>query len=254
MMARHSFVGLENYRMILFDDPLWAKALINTVYYTGVSVPLGILLAFFVALLLNQRILFVSVFRTVYYLPSVVAGVAVSILWLWMFHPEIGLIKAGFRLIGVQSPPWLSTEAWAMPAIIVMGLWGIGNSIVILLAGLQGVPTQLYDAAKMDGAGELACFWHITVPMMTPSLFFLLVMGIIGAFQVFTQPYVMTQGGPNNATLTYVMMIYNKGFMQFRFGYGSALAWILFGIILLFTLLAIRFTIKFVYYEGDIKR
>lgn len=254
LMAENQFVGLQNYGEIIFHDPLWGKALINTIYYTVVSVPAGIVLAFIVALLLNQRVLLLSIFRTIYYLPSVVTGVAVSILWIWMFHPDIGLINAGLGLIGIQGPQWLASQIWAMPALIIMSLWAIGNSMVILLAGLQGVPTHLFDAAKIDGAGELRCFWHVTVPMMTPTLFFLLIMGIITAFQVFTQPYVMTQGGPADATLTYVMNIYNYGFVDFKFGYASALAWILFAVILIFTLAAIRVTISRVYYEGEARQ
>jgi multiple sugar transport system permease protein len=160
------------------------------------------------------------------------------------------LINAFLDAIGIRGPAWLGSEQWAMPALIVMALWGIGGSMVIFLAGLQGVPVHLYEAAKIDGAGDLRCLWHVTVPMMTPTIFFSLIMGIIGSFQVFTQAYILTTGGPNNATLTYVMLIYNKGYLQFHFGYASALAWVLFAIILAFTLLAVRLSSGMVYYEG----
>jgi multiple sugar transport system permease protein len=250
MFKTHVFVGLANYQQLFFSDELWGKAVVNTIYYTAVSVPLSIILAFAIALLLNQRILGLSVWRTIYYLPSVVSGVAVAVLWSWIYHPDIGLINAALAAIGIDGPAWLVNETTAMPALIFMSLWAVGSSMIIFLAGLQGVPVHLYEAAKIDGANEWRCFWNITVPMMTPTLFFALLTGIIGSFQVFTQAYILTEGGPNNATLTYVMLIYNKAYRQFHFGYGSALAWVLFAIILLFTLLAVRITNNLVYYEG----
>jgi len=240
MLRTPKFIGLKNYETLLFNDPLWKKAVFNTFYYTLTSVPLSILLAFMIALLLNQHIFARGLWRTVYYLPSVVSGVAVTILWAWMYHPDIGLINGALDVFGIQGPAWLADETWAMPALIFMALWAVGGSMIIFLAGLQGVPVHLYEAAKIDGAGEFRCFWHITVPMMTPTLFFAMVMGIIGSFQVFTQAFILTEGGPNNATLTYVMIIYNKGYLQFHFGYASALAWVLFAIIFVFTMLAIR--------------
>jgi multiple sugar transport system permease protein len=253
MFHTHNFIGLANYQTLFFSDPLWLKAVINTFYYTAVSVPLSIMLAFAIALLLNQHILGLSVWRTVYYLPSVVSGVAVSVLWAWIYHPDIGLINAALSAVGIEGPAWLVNETTAMPALIFMSLWAVGSSMIIFLAGLQGVPVHLYEAAKIDGANEWRCFWNITVPMMTPTLFFALLTGIIGSFQVFTQAYILTEGGPNNATLTYVMLIYKKSYLQFHFGYGAALAWVLFAIILLFTLLAVKVTNNLVYYEGGAK-
>ncbi|MEZ4864606.1 MAG: sugar ABC transporter permease [Caldilineaceae bacterium] len=253
-LSKFEFVGLANYAQMLFADELWPKAIANTAYYAFVAVPLMTIMALLIALLLNQQVIGLSLFRTIYYLPSVVQGVAVAILWVWLFHPEFGLINGLIGLFGLPGPLWLATEEWAMPAIIIMSLWGVGGSMIIFLAGLQGIPQSLYDAAKIDGAGPLACFWHVTVPMMTPTIFFSLILGLIGSFQMFTQAYVMTRGGPNNATLTYVMHIYNKGFRQFYFGYASALAWVLFLIILLFTLLILKSSTVWVYYEGELKK
>lgn len=253
-LSQFTFVGLANYSQMIFADDLWPKAIRNTAYFSFVSVPLLTTLALLIAMLLNQKVFGLSIFRTIYYLPSVVQGVAVAILWVWLFHPEYGPINGLLGLLGISGPAWLSTERWAMPAIIIMSLWGVGGSMIIFLAGLQGIPESLYDAAKIDGAGPLACFWHITIPMMTPTIFFSLILGLIGSFQMFTQAYVMTRGGPNNATLTYVMHIYNKGFRQFHFGYASALAWVLFVIILLLTLLILKSSTVWVYYEGELKK
>lgn len=253
-LSQFTFVGLANYTQMLFQDDLWPKAIRNTAYFSFVSVPLLTALALLIAILLNQKVFGLSIFRTIYYLPSVVQGVAVAILWVWLFHPEYGPINGLLGIFGISGPAWLSTERWAMPAIIIMSLWGVGGSMIIFLAGLQGIPESLYDAAKIDGAGPLPCFWHITIPMMTPTIFFSLILGLIGSFQMFTQAYVMTRGGPNNATLTYVMHIYNKGFRQFHFGYASALAWVLFIIILLLTLLILKSSTAWVYYEGELKK
>lgn len=253
-LTEFTFVGLANYARMFFEDELWPKAIRNTVYFAFVSVPLLTILALLIALLLNQKVIGLSIFRTIYYLPSVVQGVAVAILWVWLFHPEFGPINGLLELFGLSGPAWLSSTAWAMPAIIIMSLWGVGGSMIIFLAGLQGISQSLYDAAEIDGAGHLACFWHITIPMMTPTIFFSLLLGLIGSFQMFTQAYVMTRGGPNNATLTYVMHIYNKGFQQFHFGYASALAWVLFLIILVFTLLILKSSTVWVYYEGELRK
>lgn len=250
MLRVPRFVGLKNYHDVFVRDALFRKAVVNTIYFTFASVPLSIVLAFAIALLLNQKIVWLGVWRTVYYLPSVVSGVATAVLWAWLFHPDIGLINGALRAVGIPGPQWLSSERFAMPALIIMSLWAVGGSMIIFLAGLQGVPSHLYDAAKIDGANTWGCFWHVTVPMMTPTLFFTLIMGIIGSFQVFTSAYALTQGGPNNATLTYVLLIFNDAYQQFRFGYASALAWVLFAIILVFTLTAIWSTSRRVYYEG----
>jgi multiple sugar transport system permease protein len=253
ILTHTDWVGLANYRDMLVD-PLWIKSMRNTAYYTFVMVPLSTLGSLVLAVLLNQEIKLLSLFRTIYYLPSVLSGVAVALLWVWILNRDFGIVNGALRIFGIRGPAWLQSEQWAMPALILMSLWGVGGNMIIFLAGLQGVPSSLYDASKIDGAGTFSSFWHITVPMITPTIFFSLVMGIINSFQVFTQAYVMTSGGPNNATLTQVLYLYNKGFKQFHFGYASAIAWALFGIILIFTAAMIKGSAIWVYYEGDLRK
>ncbi len=192
--------------------------------------------------------------RTLYYLPSIVSGVAVSILWLWIFSPQYGLLNYALSVIGIQGPRWVYSEQWAIPAFVIMGAWHAGSNMLLYLAGLQGIPTSLYEAASIDGAGSLARFIFVTLPMLSPTIFFNLIMTLTGAFQVFTQSYVMTGGGPNNATLTVVLYLYRKGFQQLHFGYASAIAWVLFVIIMAFTLLVLRSSAVWVYYEGELKK
>ena len=246
-------VGLLNYRQMI-RDPLFYKSLVNTAYYTFGMVPLGIVFAIAIAVLLNQKVAVVGVFRTLYYLPSIVSGVAVSILWMYLLNPRFGLINQGLAVIGIEGPKWVYSQEWAIPAFILMGVWAAGSNMLLYLAGLQGIPTELYEAARIDGSGAWHCFWHITLPMLSPTIFFNLVMGIIGAWQVFTQSYVMTGGGPNNATLTMVLYLYRKAFQQFHFGYASAIAWALFAIVMVFTLLVFRSSDTWVYYAGELKK
>jgi len=257
-MTRAEFVGLRQF-LLIWQDPrhLTQKALINTAYYGFAMVPLGTSFALTIAVLLNQGIKGQSIWRLVYYLPSVVSGVAVSILWAWLYSPDLGLINAILWKIGfyphVMSKPirWVYSEAWAMPSLIIMAVWGSGGSMLIFLAGLRNIPTALYEAAEIDGASSWQRFWRITIPMLSPTIFFSLIMGIIGSFQVFTQAFVLTNGGPNNATLTMVLYIYRKAFQQLHFGYASALAWVLFAIILFFTLLVVRSSDFWVFYAGE---
>jgi multiple sugar transport system permease protein len=245
------FAGLNNYRE-LFRDPLFKKSLLVTSYYTFVSVPLNTVLALFIALALNENLRGQGIWRMIYYLPAVLSGVAVLRLWGWMFHPDLGLINAALEVVGIHpGPRWLYSETWAMPAIILMSLWGAGSSMLIFLGGLQQIPKELYEAAMIDGAGRVQRFCHVTIPMLTPTIFFSLVIGLIGSYQVFNVSYVLTQGGPNNATLTYVLYLYRKAFIQLRFGYASALAWVLFVIIMVFTALTFRTSRWWVYYEGE---
>lgn len=191
------FIGFENYRKLFETDPLFTQALKVTLIYSGFSVPLGIICGFAIALLMNQKLKGVSLFRTIYYLPAVVSGVAVALLWKWIFMPDAGIISILLAKVGIEGPNWLGSTAWVLPAFIIMSLWGIGGGMLIYLAGFQGIPTQLYESAELDGAGRWQKFLHITIPMMTPIILFNLIMGIIGSFQTFTQSYVMTGGGPN---------------------------------------------------------
>lgn len=247
------FIGLENYRR-LAEDPLFWQALKVTATYVFISIPLSISLAFAVALLMNQRLAFLGFFRTAYYMPNLVPAVASAILWIWIFNPEFGLLNNFLRSLGVQEPPlWLGHTKWALPALIIMSLWGVGGPMLIYLAGLQGIPSDLYEAAQIDGAGVWARFRHVTIPQMSPVIFFNLVMGIIGSWQVFTAGYIMTSGGPRYATLFYVLYLYNNAFRYFRMGYASALAWVLAVIILFFTLIVFRSSTAWVYYAGELR-
>lgn len=258
-----AWAGLDNYGRA-WRDPDVAKALWNTAYYSFVSVPAGLAVGLGLALLLNQPVRGITVFRTIFYMPAVVGGVATIMMWLWIFNPDYGLLNVVLRGVcrllaaaGVEPaarwplPKWIFTEAWAMPALILMSLWGTGSAMLIFLAALQNVPDALYEAADLDGAGRWAKFRFITVPQISPALLFNLVMGVVGSFQVFTQAYLMTNGGPNKATLFYVLYLYNKAFQDFELGYASALAWILFVLILALTALVFRSGHLWVYYEGD---
>lgn len=245
------FIGLQNYQLIFADDPKFTVSLINTLYYMAGHIPLAMMLAFAVALMLNRKVAGMPLFRTMYYLPSVTASVAIYLLWGWIFDPSFGLLNQGLALIGIHGPNWLGTTAWAMPAFIIMSLWSTGGLMVIYLAALQGVPATLYEAAAIDGANAWHRLWNVTIPMVTPSIFFTLISQILGSFQVFDAAFVLTNGGPGDSTLFYVLHLYNQAFRGFRMGYASALAWILFVIIMLFTLVQIWLSRRWVYYEGE---
>lgn len=244
------FVGLENY-INLFQDELFFKSLAVTTIFAVVSVPLSLIIAFVFALLLNCNVKGLSVFRTMFYLPSLVSGAAQSILWLWMFNPEFGVINTILGYFGIDGPGWIYDKQWAMSALIIMSLWSVGGSMLIYLSGLQGIPTELYEAARMDGANKWVSLVKITLPMMSPVIFYNLVIGIIGAFQTFTQAYIMTEGGPSYATFFYVFYLYENAFSNFKIGYASAQAWVLFVIILLLTLLVFKSSGAWVYYESE---
>jgi multiple sugar transport system permease protein len=251
LLTPPEFRGLQNYNLLFRQDPRFWVSLTNTAYYSFFSVPIRMVLAFFVAMLLNQKVNGMALYRTLFYLPSVTAGVATAILWVWIFDANYGILNIGLRAIGIEGPMWLGSRVWAKPALIIMSLWNIGGTMVIYLAGLQGVPQQLYDAAAVDGAGWWRKTRHVTVPMMTPTIFFTLVMGIIGSFQVFASALVMTNGGPADATLFYVLYLYRNAFQYFRMGYASALAWVLFIIILILTLIQLWLSNRWVYYEME---
>lgn len=253
LLTGFNFYGLKNITKML-GDPLYHKSLQVTSYYAFAVVPLSLAIGLVIALGLNQGLPAQSLWRTLYYLPSVTSGIAVAMLWMWIFHPDAGLLNQALLMAGIEGPRWLYSENWAVPAFIIMGAWGAGGNMLLYLAGLQGIPTHLYEAARIDGASSLRTFWAITIPMLSPTIFFNLIMGIIGSFQIFTQALVMTSGGPNNATLTIMLYLYRKGFEQFQFGYASAIAWSLFVIVLLLTLLVFRSSAVWVYYEGEVRK
>ncbi|MGN9910179.1 carbohydrate ABC transporter permease [Phytohabitans sp. LJ34] len=246
--ATPSFVGTENYTALANDELFW-KSLSATTYYTLGAVPLSLIVAFAVAMLLNQRVRGLPVWRTIFYLPTLVPAIANVVLWIWIFNPDFGLLNSLLRQGGLPAGMWIYDESTAVPSLIVMSTWGFGNTMVIFLAGLQGVPQHLYEAVSVDGGGPWHRFRHVTVPMMTPTIFYNLVVGVIGTFQVFNQAYVMTEGGPNNATLFYVYYLFRKAFRESEMGYACALAWVLFMIIMVVTFLLFRNARRWVYYE-----
>lgn len=242
------FIGLDNFQK-LFRDELVLQSLKVTTIYTLVSVPLRLLSSFAVALLLNTNIRGMKLFRTIYYIPSIVPAVANAVLWAWVLNSEFGLLNALLRSLGMRKVLWLQKPEWALPAFILMNLWSLGSSMVICLAGLQGIPDVLYEAAEIDGAGRWAKLVYVTIPQMSPVLFFNLVMGVMWSFQVFTAGYLMTNGGPQNATLFYVLYLYRNAFEFLDMGYAAVLAGGLFLIILGLTGLIFKFVGSKVYYE-----
>jgi multiple sugar transport system permease protein len=254
LLENAKWAGLANYRKLFTHDPLFLKSLGVTFEYAIASVPLGMVLSLLVALLLNQKVPGIRYYRTAFYLPSLLGGVALTLIWMWVFSPSYGLLNALLKIFGLKGPMWFQSERWALPGLIIMSLWGIGGNMIIFLAGLQNIPTHLYEAAEIDGAGSWMRFRHVTLPMLSPTIFFSLVMGIIGSLQTFAQAFIATAGGPNNATLFYNLYLYMNAFQFYQMGYASALAWILFVIILALTMLVLRSSPMWVYYEGTLRR
>jgi multiple sugar transport system permease protein len=261
ILSEPEWIGLDNYRRML-GDPLFWKALSNTIWLVLVMVPISVAVALGVSLLLNVRgILGMSVFRTIFYLPVVVPAVASAVLWIWLLNPRYGLVNAALGAVGIDGPQWFYDAAWAKPGLVLMAVWAVGDVIIIYLGALQGVPRDLYDAAEVDGAGIRAKLRHVTIPMISPAILFNLVTGAIGAFQYFTQAYVVSEGtvgrgsgavgGTQNSLLFYGLSIYNQAFRYFQLGYASAMAWILMLIILATTLVLLWLSRRRVYYAGE---
>jgi multiple sugar transport system permease protein len=244
------FVGLANYTEA-FQDPQVAQALKVTLLYAVISVPLQTALAFLVALLLNTDLPGMRLFRTVWYLPSLVSGVAQMVLFLWVFNPQYGLANDVLAHLGIQGPGWFNDASWALPTVILMSLWTVGGAMVIYLAGLKDVPSNLYEAAALDGAGPVRQFWHVTLPQLSPIILFNALTGIIGSLQIFTQGFI-ANGGPKDSLLFFVYYLYDNAFQNFRMGYASALAWILFAVILALTAVTLRGSAFAVYYETEL--
>jgi multiple sugar transport system permease protein len=249
------FVGPENYRRLFTRDPLFWIALKNTVLYVCFAVPLGLAGSLGIALLLNQNVRGQRLFRTLFYLPSLVPAVASSLLWMWVLNSDNGILNFALSHLGVgysHLPHWLEDAHWTLPAFVLMSLWGVGGGrMIIFLAGLQGISESYYEAARIDGASGWQQFRFVTLPMLTPTLFFNLILGIIGAFQTFTNAYIMTNGGPNNASLFYALYLFRNAFEYFKLGKASAMAWVLFVILLSFTLVQFKNAKRWVYYEGE---
>jgi multiple sugar transport system permease protein len=253
MISPPVWIGLANYER-MFADQFVIHSLRVTSQFTLFAVPMGMVAAMAVAVLLNQKIVASGVFRTVFYLPSVISGVAIALVFAWIFNYRFGILNYFLSFVGIEGPNWLGSPRYALWAFVIMSLWGIGGNVVIYLAGLQGVPVSLQEAATIDGASAWTRFWRITLPLITPVILFTLIMGVIGTFQTFTQAYIMTGGGPANATLFYLLYLYRNAFNWFEMGYASALAWLLFLIILVLTVILWLTSARWVYYEGEDKK
>jgi multiple sugar transport system permease protein len=253
LLTPPQWIGLGNYQT-LFKDPLFWQSLRVSALYSVISVPLGLAFSLLAAVLLDQKMRGIAIFRSIYYLPTVISGVGVAMLWRWMFNSQYGVINVLLGKLGIDGPSWITDERWALPALIFASLWGIGGTMLIFLAGLQGIPTELYEAAEIDGAGRFRQFLAITVPMLSHVTFFNLVLGIIGALQNFTDAFVMTGGGPNNATLFLTLYLYRNAFLYLNMGFASAVAWVLFLIVLMLTLAVFRSSPLWVFYETEQRR
>lgn len=243
------FIGMDNYRRTIFDNQDFKRALTNTFIYAVFSVPTSTVFALFIAFLMNKNHRGVGIFQALFYFPSVAAGTAVYIVWIWLFNGETGVFNYLLSLVGINGPKWLTSAEWAMPSLIIMNLTFCGQAMLIFLAGLKQVPSTYYEAAEIDGANESAKFFKITLPMITPSVLLNTIMGMISAFQIFNQPYIMTQGGPMHSTYTYGMMIYNTGFLYYRFGEAAAQSWILCLILVILTVVVMKLMNKKTIYE-----
>jgi len=243
------YIGFDNFERLI-NDELFYKSLKATFIYTITSVPLGLIFAFFLAALINTKIKGISIFRTIYYLPTIVPFVASAILWAWLLNTEFGLINAALRAMGGPKIAWLQEPGWAMASFVIMSVWAVGGPMIIFLAGLQGIPEVYYEAAEIDGAGQWAKLRHVTLPLMSPIIFFNLVIGIIGAAQEFVRAYLITGGGPENSTLFLVLYIYRTAFQSTRMGYAAVLSWVLFIILMALSFIVFRLLGSRVYYEN----
>jgi multiple sugar transport system permease protein len=245
------WIGLDNYKELAGDE-VFRQSVANTLLFSMASVPLATAMAIALAMLLNSKVGGLAYYRTLFYIPSLVPTVALAVLWLWVFNGKHGILNEGLKSIGMPTPPWLTDPAWSKWTLVLISIWGCGNAMVIYLAGLQGVPQSLYEAAELDGASPARKTWSITLPMISPVIVFNVVMGIIGSMQAFALPYVMFPGGqPARSTYFFSMYLYDNAFLYQRMGYASAMGWIMFLITLLLTFIALRSTRKLVHYEGQ---
>jgi multiple sugar transport system permease protein len=248
------FIGLGNYQKLIFEDPYFWTSISNTLIYTVLRVPLCIIGSLLLAVLVNNAVRGVKFFRTIYFIPSIVTGVVLSVVWLWMFNPQFGLINSFLAYLGIPGPLWLLDPNWSKPSMVLMSVWSIGGGrMLVFLAALQGIPKHLYEAVDIDGGGWWAKFRNVTVPMLSPVIFLWSVLEIIFSLQVFVEAYIMTQGGPLNSTMFYNLYLYNKAFNDFEMGYASALAWLLLIISLIITVIQFRLSKRWVHYDGGAK-
>jgi multiple sugar transport system permease protein len=249
------YIGFRNYKNLLFDDNYFWVSIWNTLYYTILRVPLSIAGSLLLAVLVNNAVKGVKIFRTIYFIPSIVTGVVLSVLWLWMLNPQYGLINSFLAYFGIQGPLWLLDPDWSKLSLVLMSLWSIGGGrMLVFLAALQGIPQHLYEAVDIDGGGWWSKFRNVTVPMLSPLIFLWTILEVIFSLQVFVEAYVMTKGGPLNSTLFYNLYLYNRAFEDFDMGYASALAWLLLVFTLVITFIQIRLSRKWVHYDGGVTR
>lgn len=250
LLTPPQWVGLGNYQDMFFSKPLFWRVMRNTIEYTLLYVPLSVILPLLLAVIMNQKLRGIGIFRSAFFLPAVVSTVAIGIVWLWLYHEEFGVFNYALRSVGLDKIPWLNSPRWAMPALVLMSVWKVlGYNMVIYLAGLQNIPQDYHDAAKIDGAVGWQRFVHITLPLVSPSTFFVLMISLINSFQVFEQTYILTQGGPAYSTLTLSFYIYKEGFQFMHMGYAAALATIMFIILMIFTFFHLRLQHRWVHYE-----
>lgn len=245
------WIGAENYVRMFTRDPLFWQALKVTVLYVMLSLPLKLVAGLGLSLLLNMKLHGMNVYRTVFYIPAVISGVAISLMWMWLLQPDTGVINTLLSMVGIQGPGWFWDPNWALPSVALMGIWSVGGSAIIYLAGLQNIPPHLYEAGMLDGANSWKRFWRITLPLLTPTIFFLLVIELIDAFKIFTQAFVITKGGPLKATYFYLYYFYEEAFQNFNMGYASALAIVLMVVIMAATLLVNYTSKRWVFYESE---
>lgn len=255
------FVGFANYIQLISKDKIFWKTVYNTLYYAFISVPLGMFFALFISFFLNRPIHGSAIYRTLYYIPATVPGVASALLFKWLLAPDAGIINRFLAIFGVNGPAWLLEPDWVKPALILMSLWTVGTNITLIMAGLKSIPKEFYESAQIDGANPIEQYFRITLPLLTPVIFFNIINGLIGALQIFTQIYIMTGigggttiGGPNNSSMMIVPYLFNNGFRFYKMGYASAIAWLLFILVMIFTLLVFRSSSVWVHYETEVRK
>lgn len=249
MITAPHWIGVQNYVDMFSADELIPTSMLNTAFYAFIATPLYAIFGLLLALVLNQEIRGVRLLRTMYFLPSITPVVAATLLWMLIFQPDFGLANFALGTFGIPKQLWLLDPYESKPSLILMYLWGVGGSLPIFLAGLKGIPKEVYEAGRIDGAGRLASLRYVTLPLLSPVLFFIVITGFIGGFQVFTAAYIATAGGPSNTTMFFVLYLYNNAFQFFKMGYASAMAWLLFVIVLVFTLIQFAVARRLVYYE-----
>jgi multiple sugar transport system permease protein len=254
LFSSPKFIGLKNYIDLFTRDRIFWKVIGNTIYYALISVSLGMVASLAIASLLNKPLRGMRTYRTLLYIPATVPAVASSLLFVRLLAPDAGLINRFLAIFGIDGPAWLLDPLWVKPALILMSLWGVGAGVTLLLAGMKGIPNEFYEAAAIDGANSTQQYFYITIPLLSPVIFFNLVMGMIGSLQIFTEIYIITGGGPNNASKMIVPYLFDNAFRWYKMGYASAIAWVLFVIALIFTALIFRSSNLWVYYESEVKK